>query len=279
MNENYSWRKLKKRDIPQTERLLCDMENDCVTACGRFLDDSDAQIWKLDGKKGISALLVNSRSTLIPVLCGIKEIPQLKFLKGFLRRKKIHSVQGLIEDVLVIEKEMEKTGRVIADMYDYDLMELDNLPVENEKKAGLEKLTLRKPKLNDLDALCPLQEGYEKEEVLPKGSKFSPEASRVNIANIISEGKIFAAQYNGRIVGKINVSAVSFTRYLVGGVYVHPDFRGLGIARKMAGEFIRSLINEGRGVTLFVKKFNVPAQRLYLSLGFKKRGDYRITYY
>jgi predicted GNAT family acetyltransferase len=47
----------------------------------------------------------------------------------------------------------------------------------------------------------------------------------------------------------------------------------------MAGEFIYSLVSEGRGVTLFVKKNNAPACKLYLSLGFKKRGDYRITYY
>jgi ribosomal protein S18 acetylase RimI-like enzyme len=279
MNENYSWRKLKKKDIPLVESLLRGIENDYVSACGRFLEPSGGQIWKLENKKGICALLINSRSTLIPVLCGIKEIPRLKFLKGFLREKNIHSIQGLKEDVLVIENEMEKTGRIIADKFEYDLMSLDSLPFGNEKKQGLEKLVLRTPQLIDLDAVCPLQEGYEKEEVLPRGSAFSPAASRVNIAKIISDGKILAAQINGRLVGKINVSAVSFTRYLVGGVYVHPDFRGLGIARRMAGEFISSLINEGRGVTLFVKKNNIPARRLYLSLGFKKRGDYLITYY
>jgi ribosomal protein S18 acetylase RimI-like enzyme len=279
MSEDYSWRKLRDRDVPQAERLLRDIENDYVSACGRFLEPSGCQIWKLDGKKGLLALLVNSRSTLIPVLRGIKEIPQLKFLKGFLREKKIHSVQGLKEDVLVIENEMERTGRVVVDIFDYDLMALDSLPLENEKKSRLDQLTLRTPQLIDLDAICPLQEGYEKEEVLPRGSKFSPAASRANIANIISEGRMLAAQLNGRLVGKINVSAVSFTRYLVGGVYVHPDFRGLGIAREMAGEFISSLISEGRGVTLFVKKNNIPARKLYLSLGFKKIKDYRITYY
>jgi ribosomal protein S18 acetylase RimI-like enzyme len=279
MSGNYSWRKLKKKDIPQAECLLRDMEDDCVSACGRFLEPSGGQVWKLDSKKEISALLINSRSTLIPVLCGMNEIPKLKFLKGFLREKKIHSVQGLKEDVLVIENEMEKTGRVIADIFDYDLMSLDSLPLENRKNSKYENLVLRTPQLIDLDAICSLQEGYEKEEVLPRGSTFSPASSRVNIAKIISDGKILAAQLNGRLIGKINVSAVSFTRYLVGGVYVHPDFRGLGIARRMAGEFIYSLISEGMGVTLFVKKNNTSARRLYLSLGFKKRGDYRITYY
>jgi predicted GNAT family acetyltransferase len=270
---------MKNGEIPQAEWLLRDMEGDYVTACGRFLERSCSQIWKLGNKKEISALLLNSRSTLIPVLCGKTEIPQLKFLKSFLKVKKIHSVQGIKKDVLVIENEMEKAGRVIIDMFDYDLMSLDSLPLGNEKYSWPENLQLKKPEMIDLNDIAPLQEDYEKEEVLPKGSVFSPEASRINIAGIISKKKILTAQINGRFVGKINVSAVSYTRYLVGGVYVHPDFRGLGIARGMAGEFISSLINEGRGVTLFVKKNNVPARRLYLSLGFIKRGDYRISYY
>jgi predicted GNAT family acetyltransferase len=47
----------------------------------------------------------------------------------------------------------------------------------------------------------------------------------------------------------------------------------------MAYEFISSLISEGGGVTLFVKKTNAAARSLYSGLGFKYRGDYRITYY
>jgi predicted GNAT family acetyltransferase len=65
----------------------------------------------------------------------------------------------------------------------------------------------------------------------------------------------------------------------VGGVYVHPDFRGMGIARRMATEFAASLIGQGRGVTLFVKKSNLAARRLYASLGFVRCEDYRISYY
>jgi predicted GNAT family acetyltransferase len=127
--------------------------------------------------------------------------------------------------------------------------------------------------------MAALQAAYEQEEVVPRGSTFSPAASRVNIANIIVNGQTLAAELDGRLVGKINISAVSFTRYQVGGVYVHPDFRGLGIARRMATEFIGPLVAQGRGVTLFVKKSNLAARRLYSGLGFSVRGDYRISYY
>jgi predicted GNAT family acetyltransferase len=188
-------------------------------------------------------------------------------------------VQGLTEEVRLFENALEKMGKAAEDTFDYDLMDLDNLPSVKSLSSGPKNLALRAPQLTDLDAIAPLQAAYEHEEVLPKGSVFSHAASRVNIANIISGGRILAAELDGRLVGKINVSAISFTKYQVGGVYVHPDFRGMGIARRMAAEFITSLINEGRGVTLFVKKTNVPARGLYRGLGFRTRGDYRITYY
>ncbi|MCL2271703.1 MAG: GNAT family N-acetyltransferase [Treponema sp.] len=274
------WRRLRRWDIQKASGLLCDMENDYVCACGKYLDSAKNKIWKLKGEKGkISALLINCRSTLLPVFCGINDITQLKFLKSFSGKMKVHSVQGLRNEVLIIENELSNIGMKIIDLFDYDLMSLDTLPLKKNKSSLSGNLLLRPARLTDLEKLAPLQAGYEREEVLPAGSAFYPAASRANLKNIIANGKILAAEFNGKLVGKINVSAVSFTRYLVGGVYVHPDFRGLGIAGVMAGEFISSLISEGRGVTLFVKKNNTPARRLYASLGFTYRADYRITYY
>jgi len=276
------WSKMKGKDIFKLENFLRKIENNYVNACGRFLayDPSTDCIWFLQDRDGnVKALIINSKNTLIPVLCGEKEIPQLKFLRKLLRLKNIHSVQGLSEEVIFLENALKKSGKVTADIFDYDLMSLDTLPPTKGLLAGPENLKLRVPQMVDLDALAPLQAGYEQEEVLPKGSAFNPAASRVNITNIIANGLILAAELNGRLVGKINVNAVSFTRYQVGGVYVSPDFRGMGIASFMTTEFITSLANKGKGITLFVKKNNIPARRLYNSIGFNIKGDYRITYY
>ena len=290
-DSEYRWRKMKDKDIPQTEKLLSDMEYDYVSACGRYLvrDKLKDPVWLLTGKdSGFSALIVNSRSTVIPVLCGMKKIPALDFFKGFFRTKKIHSIQGLKEEVLILEDAVKKFGWKTADTIDYDLMSIDKAGNREQKKTAGDEITrygkisnivLKTPGLSDLDAIAPLQGAYEKEEVIPNGSVFSPAASRINTANIIANGRILAAQIEGRFVGKINVSAVSFTRFLVGGVYVHPDFRGKGIAAKMASVFIESLLNEGKGITLFVKKSNTAARRLYAGLGFKIQNDYRIAYY
>jgi len=278
---------MNNSDLNAVESLLRENENEYVSACGRFLlyNVSKDPVWLLRcGKNKINALVINSRSTLLPVLCGKNEIPNTAFPCGILKRKKIHSVQGLKEEVLVLENVMEKLKFKITDIYDYDLMCLDKIQTVKKKLHGVENkgiknLVLKIPRLTDLDAIAPLQAAYELEEVIPKGSVFSPAASRINIANIIANGQVLAAELNGQFVGKINVSAVSFTRYLVGGVYVHPSYRCLGIARLMAAQFISSLAENGKGVTLFVKKTNTAARRLYASLGFTIKGDYRITYY
>ena len=110
MNELFFWRKMSKKDVFRVEGLLRDMEDDCVTACGRYLarEPSTDSVWMLcGGKDEFIAVLVNSRSTLIPVLCGMNEIPSPLFLKNFFRLKKIHSVQGLKSEVLVLEKYMK----------------------------------------------------------------------------------------------------------------------------------------------------------------------------
>ena len=282
MSEYFSWRKMKKKDVPAVEMFLRAIEKKYVSACGRFLsrDLSKDPVWFLRGRKGeIAGLIVNFGSTLIPVLCEKKEIPVPKFLKRFFNKKKIHSVQGLKEEVIFIQQALDKKSGKIAEIIDYELMDIDKCPQKEGFSSGPSNLILRVPSLVDVDALAPLQAGYEREEVIPKGSTFSPASSRVNITNIISSGQILAAEISGRLVGKINVSYASFTRYLIGGVYVHPDFRSLGIARRMTTEFTASLIGEGKGVTLFVKKSNLAARRLYTGIGFSVKDDYRITYY
>ena len=278
---SFKWRSVKREDLQKATDLLVDNERKYVGACGRFLARAEGDhLWVLSGKNGeVAALAVNSRSTLIPVLSANNNTIWPDFPVNFLRSKSIHSLQGLTNEVVHFEKSMAKAGRRITDQYEYDLMSIDTYPEIRNKKSCPVNLVLRVPTLADLNSITPLQAAYEMEEVIPAGSSFNPAASRIATAKMIAGGKIFAAEINGRFIGKIHVNAVSFTRYQVGGVYVHPEFRGMGIAGKMTAEFITLLLSECRGITLFVKKNNAPARRLYAGLGFSVKGDYRITYY
>jgi len=280
MSDCFLWRKIKKSDFTHVEKLLKGIENYYVNACAKFIaQEKNTHIWVLYGKEEIQALLINFNNNILPVLCGVKKL-ELDFKKGgFLASKKVHSVQGLKNEVIILEDELGKNGWKAKEIIDYELMSLNAPPYKGKNTSDFSNLVLRTPMMTDIDAMAPLQAGYEKEEVLPSGSTFSPAASRLNLSGIIAKGQVLGAEIDGRLIGKINVSGVSFTRYQVGGVYVHPEFRGKGIGRLMAYEFISSLISEGRGVTLFVKKTNTAARRLYLSLGFNVINDYRISYY
>jgi len=283
------WRKMKKKDIAGVEALLRSNEQWCMNACYRYINrarDKNA-VWTLKNKAGtITTLVVRVNQSLLPVAAssavaapcaGDVTIPPPHFLRGFFGPVHVHSLQGRTTDVVIMEAALEKIGLYAAEKLDYDLMCIDRAP--SGFHTPYTGLTLRKPNSGDMDALAALQAAYEQEEVMPSASEFNAAASRLNIERIFSKEQIFVAELDGRLIGKINTNATTFTRCQVGGVYVLPEYRGRGIARKMAGEFITDLIAQGRGISLFVKKTNPAARRVYQRIGFEILGDYRINYY
>jgi len=281
MNEPLSdrWRKIKKSQIAGAEELLRANERWCMNACGKFIKGGSA-IWVLGGRKDVpSALVIQARQTLLPVLCDQKTVPPPRFLRGiFGGRVFLHSLQGRKDDALVMEKALEKIGLYPSEKKDYDIMCLDHSPLPCHSTAPV-NLVIRRPVPEDMNALAALHAAYEQEEVLPAASEFRPAASRLNIERIFAEEQMLVAELGGCLVGKINTNAIAFTRYQVGGVYVNPDYRGMGIAGRMTFEFVESLTAQGRGISLFVNKTNTAARRVYQRVGFEITGDYRIDYF
>ncbi|MDR2257833.1 MAG: GNAT family N-acetyltransferase [Treponema sp.] len=276
------WRKIKNREAGDVELFLRRRESWYAGACGRFLNRNPRkdQIWAWREYEGFfSALFLYSKRTMVPVFNGKTNIPLSRFILRHFRMAPVHAVQGLREEALAVEEALAETGFAARETIDYDLMALDTEPPEENFRAGPPELVLRPPVVEDMNTLFTLQEGYEKEEVLPAGAVFNSVSCRLGLLRMLEKGQILAAEMDGRMVGKINTSAVSFTRCLIGGVYVHPDYRGRGIARRMIAEFTRNLISQGWGTTLFVKKKNAAARSVYRRTGFQPFADYRISYY
>jgi predicted GNAT family acetyltransferase len=173
---------------------------------------------------------------------------------------------------------MEGQGYYSTERIDYALMNLDAPPRHESLKAGPADLVLRSPQPGDDNYLFELQSLYEREEVLPKNAVFNPGACRLNLEHILTSEQILVAELDKQVVGKINTSAESFTRRQIGGVYVRPDCRGRGIAEKMTACFANRLIGAGKGITLFVKKHNIAALKVYRRIGFTVLDDYQISY-
>jgi ribosomal protein S18 acetylase RimI-like enzyme len=224
-----------------------------------------------------AALLLYAKQSLYPILCGRRDIPVPHFFGRLLRSKPPHAIQGLPEETAPLEAVAAVMGCEKQDQFDYDLMSLDKQPALST--AAPFGLCIYKPCFDDIEALFPLQAAYEQEEVIPNGGTFRPEVTRLSLARIIQGERILAAKLDGKVVGKINCNAESFTRFQIGGVYVHPDYRGLGIAKAMAAALTESLFAEGKAVTLFVKKRNAAARAVYSRVGFVYTADYRISYY
>jgi len=157
---------------------------------------------------------------------------------------------------------------------------LDGPPAEAPWNPGLEEAEIVRvfgPAWTD--ALYPLQEAYEREEVLPAGAEFHPAGCRKSLEGLLAEHYMIAARVDGNIVGKANTNALSYTRAQIGGVYVVPSFRGKSVATRMVHRLFHDLWKDRRGISLFVKCGNASAIRVYERLGMETRGEYRIAYY
>ncbi|MDR1352251.1 MAG: GNAT family N-acetyltransferase [Treponema sp.] len=277
------WRRVKRRGLASCEDFLRAREKYCVAACSRFFNRARGdRFWAFCGEDGENrALLFCHHRILFPVFAApsLRGIPVPRFLGRFLLLNPPHAIQGLPSVTGVFEEALGGLGYEETDRFDYDLMSLDREPDPALLRAGPAELALVKPGMGDLEEILPLQADYDREEVLPRGSEFKVENSRLGLGRIISREQVLAAKIGGKIVGKINTNAESFTRFQIGGVYVHPDYRGLGIAKRMTAALSSSLLAQGKTVTLFVKKHNAAARSVYLKAGFELICDYRICYY
>lgn len=276
------WKKIPREEYYRAETFLREREKLCVTASARFLRlrENRGHVWRLEGPTSeIFSLLIHSRRTLFPVFNKNHLIAGPRFLNRFLGKIPIHAVQGIREDAELLETLMEDQGYFAADRIDYYLMSLDSMHSGSIRMPEVPGLVLRLPAAADEEQLFRLQAAYEQEEVIPKNSNFNPAACRLNLKKILSEERVLVAELDGQVVGKINSSAESFTRYQIGGVYVRPDCRGRGIGAKMTAEFSQTLLGGGKGLTLFVKKRNAAAVKIYRKAGFSILADYRISYY
>jgi predicted GNAT family acetyltransferase len=259
-------------------------EQYCVAACAHLLcrHNKEKHFWYLPDTQGrVIAVLLHSKRSLFPLFDGNRDTPIPRFMNRFLRGIHFHAIQGQTQDVETLASVVNSLGYTPQDIINYHLMIMDSEEYCSMSaiKKGPPGLIVRKPELTEIDAIFPLQAAYEQEEVLPKGSEFYPPLCRKNLEHIMKGEQMLVACLADRIVGKINTSAASFSRYQIGGVYVHPDYRGLGIAQCMTCALARFLSAHCRGFSLFVKKRNLAAVRVYGRVGFKIANDYRINYY
>jgi ribosomal protein S18 acetylase RimI-like enzyme len=276
------WRRIVKKNTAALDVFLRAEEPYCVAACSRILhnDSSHNETWGFFSAEGaVEAILLCFHRSFFPVFKGNETIPIPHFLRYHLLMNPLHALQGLVPDAVILENAVAKMGRIPREQRDYDLMELVKEPPAKYLLTGPDALEIRKPVTKDVADVFQLQAAYEKEEVLPQGAELNLAGCRLSAEHIITRNHSFIAVLDGKTVGKINTSAASYHYRQAGGVYVLPEYRGRGIAQRLGAVFARAVLADGKKITLFVKKKNAAAKKVYARLGFDAIGDYRISYY
>ena len=166
----------------------------------------------------------------------------------------------------------------------YTLMHYAGI-VENllppEKLSLPEKLELVKCGTSQLDALTPLQQGYELDEVLIDKADFDETTCRLTMRKFLREQIIYAlfTEQRAKAVAKAGTNARGLNWYQLGGVYTVPQYRGKGCAAFLAQTLALKNAEIGKKTALFVKDVNIPAQKAYAKAGFVPDNPFEIIYY
>jgi len=232
--------------------------------------DDEGRLFRIDG--------VVYRTTAGIILHCLDEGPDLapyeQALAAWFSTFEVFSVIGTLGGSLYLEARIQaKPDRA----FDYRLMTLDTLPTEEQ--CTVPGLSIERAAEKDAGELLPLQESYEKEEVVPPGNQFNREACLAGLTLNLRRQYIYLLRENGVCIAKAGTNARGLLWDQIGGVYTEVPWRGRGIASAMVAHIARERMAEGRKIVLFVKTANLFAQKAYKKAGFLPEMLFRISYY
>ena len=134
---------------------------------------------------------------------------------------------------------------------------------------------LRPARLLDLDLLVPACSEAHREEIGVDPLKRDPEGFRWRTRQQIEEGRSWLWIDDGVIRFKAEASAWTPAAVQLQQVWVDPQARRHGYARRALSDLCRLLLEHVPTVCLFVRPENEPALRLYDSIGMTRELTYR----
>lgn len=288
----FAWKRLRPAELPALEAFLRSREEEAAGFIGRILRDGRLRI--PSSARSVIAIAVEREAERggggEPVVQGAilrlgmgLAFPLLPtFLDGAPGRvpqvlgERVNSVVGPQGDVERFETALGLKPLVAVR---YDLM--SRKPNSSALRRGAAPAGLRVYCAGpaNLDELYPLQEAYEKEEVLTAIHRFDEAGSRAGLARALRDQVIVFGRLDGAAIAKAATNARAFSLDQMGGVFVAPPYRRRCIGSAVVSSLVSILESEGRGTVLFVKKGNEAAKGLYDELGFETLGDYRADYF
>jgi predicted GNAT family acetyltransferase len=97
---------------------------------------------------------------------------------------------------------------------------------------------------------------------------------RRRVASLIAAGRAWARFEHGQVVFKAEVGSQSPSVAQIQGVWVHPEWRGVGLGTAGTATLAAVIVGSGRIASLYVNDFNSVARAAYTRVGFKEVGTF-----
>ena len=295
-NKNWeSWSKAEQQDIDDLILFFKKTEHAAVPFTSRIIDKSGFIDFSLITKNNVflernngkicSTIMLSPEGIICPVFTEASNPgPISEIIKNTAYSKKRYmTLMGRSDDLNIIEQMFKNFSRVSID-YNLLIANSEKIPLqvnaylEKKNPQFLERFTIYRADLNNLDRLMPLREAYELEEVLFNPDYFNKQACRKRFSNTIVTNSVFFASENGRPAATSCINACGIKWAQIGGVYTVPKYRSQGLSAILMSAIAKETVEKDLNLTLFVKKNNLPANKLYANCGFRDVGDFRISY-
>ncbi|MFP4550923.1 MAG: GNAT family N-acetyltransferase [Spirochaetales bacterium] len=280
------WTQVDRTHLDSLLRFLGPHEAGCVAFTSQLRQDGEiampprrlARIYaRYERDRVTGALLQNLSGLYYPVLDPIHPTIEPELVQLCTRvTRRVYSVMGRQEDVLAFEASLARSPHQCLDYY---LMVQHHVPPERPFPRVPRGFVVHTAKPDDVETLFSLQKQYEIEEVLLPGNTFHAASSRKHLESTLSSEIVLYGTLADRPIAKVATNARGIFYDQIGGVFTEPSFRSRGISSLLMTRLLEQIAKAGKSGTLFVKKDNASAIKMYTNLGFVREHDFRISYY
>ncbi|MEO7125260.1 MAG: GNAT family N-acetyltransferase [Nakamurella sp.] len=97
---------------------------------------------------------------------------------------------------------------------------------------------------------------------------------RARVLELVAAGRAFAVFDGSTVIYKAEVGSLTRRVALIQGVWVHPEWRGKGLAAPATAAVVRSIQAWGRLPSLYVNAYNIAGRATYARVGFHQVGTF-----
>ncbi len=134
---------------------------------------------------------------------------------------------------------------------------------------------VRPATVEETDLVVPAAAAMFTEEIGYPPYRGSDRAYRLSVGALVRAGRSLVRIEDGEVVFKADIGSVALGVAQVQGVWVHPRWRGRGVAVPAMAAVVEHILDHlAPTVTLYVNDFNGPALATYRHVGFVQTGTF-----